>query len=261
MFTVRIISLLLGFISMVSLVHADSISLYDAALNDELPEVQSEYIFRSTYGVMGTSEYMTEGTDSFIRIDTIASNTTRYGYVIKDVAMDRTQGVNLDFTIRIYDSTVEYYHRGPFSIHINTSDKMGLELYFRADEIFSTNTDFFRRVSASYVTTGFVDYNLYISGDSFTLSANSTVILTDTLVNFPDDSIYFHDYPRISFGDGSAVASGIIDIASLSVYGAGVSSLLPEPEPEPEPHPIPEPLSVIMLVCSVLGAGVKRFFG
>ncbi len=250
-----IINSLIILIALCSLAYADSISLYDATLSNELPNNQSEYILLNTYEVPGSASYMTEGSDGFTRIDTIASNATRYAYRVSKVAMDRTQGVNIDFTIRIYSSIGTYDQRGPFWLHINTSDKMGLQLYFRSDEIFSMSTDFLRRVSTSYDTTDFVDYNLYISGNSFTLSANSTVVLTDTLVNFPDDSIYFHAYPYMSFGDATTAASGLIDIASISAYGDGVSSLLPDPEPVA----VPEPLSLILFVASLLGFGLKRF--
>ena len=254
MWHIKFVGLIVGLLSFCSIAYADSISLYDATLNDELPDVQSEHILLTSYQDMGTASYMTEGSISFTRIDTTTSNNTRYGYYLRTVDMDRTQGVNISFRVRLSSITATYEERGAFAVHINTSDKMGLKLYFRSDEIFSSGTDFLRRVSTSYDTGSFVNYNLYISADSFTLSANSTVILSDTLVNFPDDSIYYHAYPYIAFRDSTTVASGIIDIASLSAYGDGVGSLLPDPEPVA----VPEPFSLILFLASLAGYGVRR---
>jgi len=223
----------------ISTAKAANYTLYDATADNNVLEIQSTYIHRSTQLLpAGIATHTIDGTDSFTRIDTTGSNDEMLGYYSVAFELDRSQGVNIHFRLRVHDELTSWIHRGPFDITFNSSDDRLIRIYFTEDEIFSTDADVYRDDVVSFDTTSFVDYTLSVLGENYTLYAGTSTLLSGELIS----SNYGYSY--IGFGDRTTGASGEVDIMSMSLSGDGVI--------DPLAPAVPEPLSCILILAAAL---------
>lgn len=236
--------------------YCDSISLYDASLNSDEPHMQSELLSESSSDPAGTATHHIQGSDFFTRIDTSNSKSENIYYSMRNqyLTLDRLQGFELRFRIRILSEVPESWdHRGPFSIMINSSDKLGVNLYFNTYEIhsqkLSVDTGTVKDQVYSIDATKFTDYVLALQGTSFTLTADGLQILSGSLIDFTN---IYTKYPYVGFGDTSYASSGITDISYMSLNGEGVILDIPAPAS------IPEPFSIGLLLSALVCLGLRK---
>ncbi len=233
---------------------ASEVILYDASLDTQLPNEQTSYF--ALFG-SGTQSYMTDGSDEFTRYNTLPDTSTIFGYNTTQFLLDRSLGYTFSFTMRVVSETNVNDNRSCFNIVLYSTDEWGIMFYFQPDEIMTSQADFGgypKAESTTYNTTSFVDYDIVVLGDIYTLYANGSQILTGDLKNYVADLVskgYSTAYPRLRIGDATSGASGIADISFMQLSGDGVT--LPV-----EPTPIPEPLSVGLVLLSVGGLVLRR---
>ena len=238
LFSLVVLSL---FVCVFGNVNAATISVYDGSLDSQLPDEQSAYVNRSNLTPVGTASYISSG---YTQIDTMGSVDERLGFYVYKVDLDRTKGVNVNFNLRIQNQIISYSHRGAFDINISTNDDWGIHLYFSTNEIFSVDTDTLRVKTVSHTATSFIDYTVNIFNGSYTVYADSASIMSGSLLN------YGVGYDYIGFGDRTYGAGGLVDFASMSLSGDGVTSTMPVP--------VPEPFSIILFLSCLAGAYVKK---
>ena len=95
--------------------------------------------------------------------------------------LDRNAGYSLNFTVRINSQVndgTNGANRAGFSIIALSSDKQGIEIGFRNNDIFAQNNSSFNGggesySSASTLLLNLTNYNLNVSGNNYTLSSGS----------------------------------------------------------------------------------------
>lgn len=159
-------------------------------------------------------------------------------------------GYTFSFRLRIAQETNINENRGSFFVKLYSDDEWGTMIYFQPDEIFTSQADFGsypRAEATTYTTTSFVDYDVVINGNTYSLYANDSQILTGSLKNYVADLVskgYSTGYPRVQVGDSTSGASGIVDIAYMELSGDGVT---------PPVNPVPEPTTIVLVSLALVG--------
>jgi len=171
-------------------------------------------------------------------LDTSANASIYAGYLrLSPVALNSTPpGIRLSFRVRLDDELHVNANRAGFSVIALNSQHRGVELGFWEDRIWAQSIDagppatyFVHGEEIAFDTTaGFADYDLTLSGTTYTLKArrgSSEAILTGSLRDYSPGKFYPYSVGNfLFFGDDSASASARVAIASISVT--------PVPEPE-----------------------------
>ena len=193
-------------------------------------------------------------------LDTTKSGNSTYAGWTSNAAstegfpsLDRTAGFQLDFTIQVESESHSSNHRAGFSIIVLSEDARGIELAFWENEIWTQNDEatgglFTHGEGASFPTTsGPINYQLLIIGDTYTLAADGTTILNGPLRDyskfegFPDPS----QSPNFLFlGDDTTSAQARIRLSHLSVTGTERAAPTMDATPSNSPTPIPSPTAV-----------------
>lgn len=192
--------------------------------------------------------------------------------------LDRTSGIQVDFTIQIDNETHSTNHRSGFNLIVLGDDAKGIELAFWENEIWvqndsSTGGLFEHGEGVTFpTTTGLIDYQLTITGESYTLSTNSQSILSGPIRDysefdgFPDP----YEIPNFLFlGDNTTSAQARVQLSFLSITGTepvmptvtststSTSNPLPTDSPtllpSSTPMPSPTPTSIVPVVCPSSG--------
>ncbi|MBW4563315.1 MAG: PEP-CTERM sorting domain-containing protein [Mojavia pulchra JT2-VF2] len=144
-------------------------------------------------------------------------------------ALDRNAGYNLSFRVRINsqanDGTNGNYRAG-FSVIVLGSDKQGIEIGFRNDDIFSQASSSFNSIGeqvtgVSSLLSNLTTYNLNVSGNSYTLSSGATNLFSGLLRDYTTASGFGSDVYRTSnfvfLGDNTTSARANIDLQSVGL--------------------------------------------
>ena len=146
--------------------------------------------------------------------------------------LDRTNGFSLSFDVKINSESHTDANRAGFSVIVVTSDNTkAIELGFWANEIWAQNdgtagTNLFTKgEGVTRATTTQTSYDLQIKGDTYTLLAGGTAILTGKLRNYTAfDStgagLPYDPYERTNFiflGDNTSSAQANVDIARVDL--------------------------------------------
>jgi hypothetical protein len=201
---------------------ASTITLYDAALGGT-PDTQG-----MLYQTIALS-----ATQTFSNGVTILDTTPRrgdsagyFGNSARVPALDRTSGYTLTFEVQVEsEDHGSNNNRAGLSVIALSSDTRGIELGFWADHVWAqeggTTNLFTHAEDTSFATTtGLISYTLAIRGDSYSLAANGSPILTGALrdysafVGVPD----VYEIPNFIFiGDDTGSARARIRLAALAV--------------------------------------------
>ncbi|MEH1997378.1 MAG: PEP-CTERM sorting domain-containing protein [Nostoc sp.] len=146
-------------------------------------------------------------------------------------SLDRNADYNLNFTVRINsqvnDGTNGSFRAG-FSVIALSSDKKGIEIGFRNNDIFTQVNSSFNSISTAEQKTGvssllssLTAYNLNISGNNYTLTNGATTLLSGLLRDYTTASGFGSDVYRTSnflfFGDDTTSARANIDLQSITL--------------------------------------------
>ncbi|MBT9313446.1 choice-of-anchor Y domain-containing protein, partial [Leptothoe kymatousa] len=217
---------------------------YDGALGT-LPDAQGW-----TYVGPGVTPTVGGGVTN---VDTTANASLLAGFSRSDQTLDASAGFTISFTARVNAESHAgsdkdgdgVDDRAGFSVLIVSNDpSKAIELDFWSDRIWAQSdgatqddpsvepddasatgfeTLFTQAEGATFDTTSLANYDLTIQGDSYTLYANGTAILSGKLKDYQafNGAIDPYDDPNlIAFSDNTASAQANIDLASVAVTTA-----------------------------------------
>ncbi|MBD2209478.1 PEP-CTERM sorting domain-containing protein [Calothrix sp. FACHB-156] len=144
-------------------------------------------------------------------------------------SLDRNAGYSLTFTVKINsqvnDGTNGAYRAG-FSVIAISSDKQGIEIGFRNSDIFSQASSSFNSIgeqvtNVSSLLSSLNSYTLNVVGSNYTLTNNTTTLLSGALRDYTTASGFGTDVYRTSnfifLGDDTTSARADIDLQSISL--------------------------------------------
>lgn len=161
----------------------------------------------------------------------------------------QADGFHVDFTVQIGEEAHGNNNRAGFSVIVLSNEAKGIELAFWMDEIWAQNDTatgglFTHGESTPYTTTTFVDYQVLIVSNTYTLTANTLPILTGPVRDYSDFVGIIDPYETpnlLFFGDDTTSARARIRIAQASVTGTGI----PTPTPTSTDTATPTPTNTL----------------
>jgi hypothetical protein len=238
------LAVVFGFSLLPVAVSGASLTLYDGSLGT-LPGDQG-FIYAAF--ALGASQSLTiDGTI----LNTLPITADYAGYVARPELvpiLDRTGGYTINFTVQILAETHTSSDRNGdgqddragFSVTALSSDSEGIELGFWENEIWAQGDGdgepaplLTHAEGVTFTTTALTSYQLAIQGNSYTLSASGTPILSGSLRNYsafvpplgapnPYTSTNF-----LSLGDNSSSARARIKLAAVSISTNTATSFVP----------------------------------
>lgn len=116
------------------------------------------------------------------------------GYAITPTlapTLKREEGFKLDFTLNIVEEDHSTPDRAGFVVILLADDMKGIEVSFWEDEIWVQEDNdsnspplFTHAEGVPYTTTAWIDYELEIISDTYSLSANNTEVLSGTVRDY-----------------------------------------------------------------------------
>lgn len=207
-----------------------SLTLYDGALGS-LPNNQdfNYQTFPFPPFVSATQTLTTGGTI----LDSTPIITDFAGYFGKSSVMpilDRTSGYTVSFAVQVITETHAgsdknndgIDDRAGFSVIVLSNDLEGVELGFWSDQIWAQSDSplFTHAEGVTLTTTSLITYNLAVLSDTYTLSANDSMVLTGSLRNYEafTGTLDPYETPNLLFlGDDTTSAKAKIKLAYVSI--------------------------------------------
>ena len=247
-----------------SLVDGKTLVLYDAASGDipskslmsftDFPPGAASLTYSDNAALMDTT---ISGSDAFA--GWVSSQATTSGFP----TFDRTMGVQVNFSMQVNSETHANNNRAGFSVIILDQDAKGIELAFWENEIWAQGDDnagglFQHGEGIAFATTSLTDYQVTLAGETYTVTANSELLLSgplrdySTFEGFPDP----YETPNFLFmGDDTTSSQARVRLRFVSVTGtelivptattASTSTNTPlplaSPTPLPSATPVPSP--------------------
>ena len=201
----------------------------------------------------------------------VSSQATTQGFPI----LDRTAGVQANFTLQIESETHANNNRAGFSVILLDQNAKGIELSFWENEVWvqsdeNTGGLFRHGEGAAFVTPSMTDYQLTIAGDTYNLTANSEPLLTGPVRDYGNFSGFPDPYETPNFlfmGDDTTSSQARVRLRFVSINGTepvvptaiSTSTSLSTPMPTaspislpsttPIPSQTPTPRSRIIEIC------------
>ena len=167
-------------------------------------------------------------------LDTILSGSETFAGWVSNAAsipefplLDRASGFQVSFSVQVERESHASNNRSGFNVIILGNDARGIELAFWENEIWVQNDNvtgglFTHGEGVNIDTSNFANYQITISADTYTLSANGTPILSgpvrdySSFEGFPDP----YQTPNFLFiGDNTTSAQARIRLGYVSVTG------------------------------------------
>ena len=219
--------------------------------------------------------------DGVTILDTTSTGSDTYAGWVSNGAtvpgfpiLDRTVGFQVNLTMQVEAESHDNNHRAGFNVIVLSQDARGVELAFWENEIWAQGDDstggLFRHAEgiAFNTTAGLTEYQVTISGDTYTLSANAQPILSgpvrdySSFDGFPDP----YETPNFLFlGDDTTSAQARVRLRLISVMGTqpvistpttiATSTSIPlptasfTPPPSATPFPAPTPSTAPTGLC------------
>jgi hypothetical protein len=260
-----------------SIVDRKTLVLYDAASGD-IPNssMMSFTAFPSdavslTYSD-GATVLDTTLTGSDAYAGWVASGTTTPGFPV----LDRTAGIQVNFTLQVESEMHANHNRTGFSVIILDQDAKGIELSFWQNEIWTQSDEntgglFTHGEGVAFATdAGLIDYQVTIMGDTYTLTGNSLLILSGPVRDYTNFEGFLDPYETPNFlfwGDDTTSARSRVRLRFISVTGSEpvlptsavtsistsvpqpIASSTPPPTATPLPSPTPTPVNTAPQLC------------
>lgn len=252
-----------------SVVGGHTLVLYDANSG----EIPSSSLMPFTDFPPGTASLtFTDG--ATILDTTVAGRDTYAGWVSNPTTtpgfptLDSTMGVQVNFTVQVQSEMHGNNNRAGFSMIILDQDAKGIELSFWEDQIWvqsdETSGGLFKHgEGAAFTTTaGMTNYQVTLTGDAYTLTANSEPLLSGPLRDyskfdgFPDP----YETPNLLFlGDNTKSSQARLKLQYISITGeepiaptamyASTASPPPTASTTPLPTAAPTPAGRVVDFC------------
>ncbi len=167
-------------------------------------------------------------------LDTMPQVSDYAGYFAKPALyppLDRVSGYQALFTVQVMSETHVIPDRAGFSLLVESSDKRGIELGFWVDEVWAqeggSSRPFTHAEGATFTTTtDLIAYRLSVLGDSYTLAADGSTVLSGSLRDYtvaPPPSLPLNPYNTanlIFLGDDTSAAQALIKLRSVAMIDA-----------------------------------------
>ena len=255
--------------------------IYDlhAARAAPLSDMKTVVLYDAMSGALPNTSLMTftdfpTGTASLAYVEgaavldtTLSSKETFAGWVSNlsttpgFPVLDRTTGVEVNFTMQVESETHGNSDRAGFSVIILDQAAKGVEIAFWENQIWVQSDEntggLFRHGEgiAYATTTGLTDYQVTLVDDTYTLTANAEQLLTGPLrdyssfTGFPDP----YEVPNfLFFGDDSTSSQARVKLSYVSITGtqpivptvaaANTNTDTPDPTPSSTPQPSTTPM-------------------
>lgn len=255
----------------VSLINTKSLVLYDAS-SGRIPDSSlmsfADFPFGNISPVYDENATVLDttisGKESFA--GWVSSNATTIGFPV----LDRTAGVQVNFTVQVESEAHTRDTRSGFSVIVLDKDKKGIELSFGENEIWAKSDDstgglFTRGEDITFAATDMTEYQVTLSGDTYTLTANAQPLLSGSIRDYSAFDGFPDPYETPSFlffGDNTTAAQARIRIRFVSISGSepvtptntGDSSqptisFTPLPQPSVTPLPTPSRTQPVVNLC------------
>lgn len=203
-----------------------------------LPAQASVVLFDGNQGTLPSEQgwiYLTRPLVGSSATQTIQGNTTlldtsvhaddQAGYFRFPGTLDRMAGFDLTMDLQVLSEAHDSVHRAGFSIITLTDDRRGLELAFWSNEIWAQNDSplFTHGEGAAFETTaGIIHYDLAFQGNSYTLFAAGTPILSGALRDYSSFGPPYNVNNLLFMGDDTSSASGRFLLARVTLETAAV---------------------------------------
>lgn len=251
----RSTSIFLGLLVLSAEPTRGEIVLFDGSTNTR-PDQQGWFYL--TNPTVGSSATATAG-GGVTTLDTTAVIGDQAGYFSRITGLgshplmptlDRASGYTVRLDARLVSEAHASDDRAGFSLIVLGEDLRGVELGFWTNEVWAQADSplFTHAEGAAFNTTVATRYDLSVLGDSYTLFAGGSPLLTGALRDY---SAFGPPYTTRSFlfvGDDTSSAGARVELARIGVTLAA----------------IPEPGSAVLLGIGVLGAlglAARRPFG
>lgn len=207
---------------------AQTTTLYNPALNT-LPASQGWLSYITNFQGTATQTLVTGGTQL------ITTGSAQAGYFNKNPltgslvnagfpTLDRSNGYAIRFDVSVTSESHSNNDRAGFSIIALSSDLQGIELGFWTNEIWAQNQPFTHGEGTAFNTVPSTSYLLTILGNSYSLNANGTDILTGSLRNYSGFGIPYSHNNFLFLGDDTTSANADITLGQVQLL-----SSIPEP--------------------------------
>jgi hypothetical protein len=215
-----------------------AIVLYDGSLNTGTPDTQGfVYLTYPLTNVQATQAF----THPVTVLDTTPQLSDYAGYFAKPwwyPPLDRVIGYQVLFTVQVVTETHASPDRAGFSLLVVGHDKRGIELGFWADEVWAQEVGsiqpFTHAEGATFTTTAdLINYRLSVLGNSYTLTANGSTVLSGSLRDYtlappPRPPLNPYDTPNLIFlGDDTSAAQARIKFLTQQIDAPPFSGYLP----------------------------------
>jgi hypothetical protein len=167
------------------------------------------------------------GTDTFA--GWVSNPTTTAGFPI----LDRTSGVQINFTLQIDHETHANLNRAGLSVIILDKDAKGIEISFWEDQVWVQSDDtsgglFTHGEGVTFTTTDMTNYQVTLAGDAYTLTANAEPLLTGPVHDYSRFSGFPDPYETPNFlfiGDDTTSCQSRVKLEFVSI--TGTESVMP----------------------------------
>jgi hypothetical protein len=178
----------------------------------------------------------------FTTLDTTAGNNIQAGYSLTSTPLDRLAGYTIRLDLRIADEAHARDDRAGFSLIALGDDRLGIELGFWDDQVWAQDVGFTRAEAAAFDTTATTRYDLAILGDSYTLFADGSALLSGVLRDYSASGLPYNVPNFLFLGDNTTSARGSAEIGRVEFLATAV----------------PEPASAALLAAGALALRALR---
>lgn len=172
-------------------------------------------------------------TDGATILDTTSSKDTFAGWVANPTTtagfpiLDRTTGVQVNFTMQVESETHRNENRAGFSMIILDQEAKGIEIAFWENQVWtqsdeSTGGLFRHGERAAFATTNITQYQVTIVGETYTISANSMPLLSGPVRDYSSFSGFPDPYETPNFlfmGDDTTSSQSRVKLLFVSITG------------------------------------------
>ena len=255
----------------VSLINTKALVLYDAS-SGRIPDSSLMSFADFPFGI--TSPVYDENATA---LDTTISGKESFAGWVSSIAttigfpvLDRTAGVQVNFTVQVESEAHTRDTRSGFSVIVLDKDKKGIELSFGENEIWAKSDDstgglFTRGEDIAFAATDMTEYQVTLSGDTYALTANAQPLLSGPIRDYSAFDGFPDPYETPSFlffGDNTTAAQARIRLRFVSITGSEpviptntvdssqpTISFTPLPQPSVTPLPTPSRTQPVVNLC------------
>ena len=205
--------------------------LYDAT-EGTTPDEQGFTFFTLPFvGAAATQLYA----DGVTVLDSTPVQSEQAGYFGRStLPLSRVTGYSVRFTVRLLEENHANNNRAGFSIISLGDDAKGIELGFWTNEIWAQEGGgqiFTHAEGVAFDTTAdVVAYELRMGGDTYTLLADDTAILTGSIRDYTsfEGPVDPYETPNLLFlGDDTSSAAAKVEMAYVALVGESVATPTP----------------------------------